>query len=703
MKLNQYIAVLPLLLLLSGCKDKGPQNTLSGNGEKTPLRASALLDAGGADVTRAAGKEFDATSGDQLVAYLRHVKWNGGTSARELVTVQNSPMLATFTATGNTAYTGDDIKPIGLGGTIVVATKTNEATNQATTLTADPALYWDDFSANDANDGREDSKNIRDEKHYLQSYYGYCFNGGEGTDNAKGATVKDHITTALTEATGVLGWKVSADQREATNFKQSDLLWSAEQTPVAYAHAEAPSNNHGTLLLPYTHAMSKVTIHVTVRNGFASDYSLAAATGTLHDQFVSCTCTAPTNQISVHTGNQNIQMKRTVPAENKKVTFEAIIVPSILSVGNNFATISTGGTDADNYQIPVTQNMITSWKQTIGALRDTTERIINGVAQAPGRADEHPTIPVGKGYAMVSGVNYVLNVTIDKQDVTVSATIRDWVDVEAEGTAIVQFAGDVTEKGTIQEELKEKGLDVYKSNSDTEFTTKSTSLTWSTYANQWIYDPAIYWAGQGDASYFRALSPKGTTTSLTQGNDILWGTSGDEAIAPRTGDVPLEFEHAMTKISIQLETSEVDAAKVDFDGATLSLSHLATKGTIAITTGDITPLATVEEAYTKQHTATSSPIYTLTIVNGECFIPQTIGNASRLKLTLKDGTTYSLQLNTCVDSNSTAYPQPPITTWHRGRHYTYTIHVEKEAITFRAMIKNWAETSGGGNATLEWD
>jgi hypothetical protein len=41
--------------------------------------------------------------------------------------------------------------------------------------------------------------------------------------------------------------------------------------------------------------------------------------------------------------------------------------------------------------------------------------------------------------------------------------------------------------------------------------------------------------------------------------------------------------------------------------------------------------------------------------------------------------------------------------WERGKHYSYTIHLEKEQITFRAVIKDWETHYGSGNANLEWD
>ena len=79
-------------------------------------------------------------------------------------------------------------------------------------------------------------------------------------------------------------------------------------------------------------------------------------------------------------------------------------------------------------------------------------------------------------------------------------------------------------------------------------------------------------------------------------------------------------------------------------------------------------------------------------------VPQTIGNGSKLTITLSDGTTYSLQLNTCKNASDNA-----ISTWEGGHQYTYTISLSKEEIKFRALVKDWTPQTGSGNATLDWD
>ena len=79
-------------------------------------------------------------------------------------------------------------------------------------------------------------------------------------------------------------------------------------------------------------------------------------------------------------------------------------------------------------------------------------------------------------------------------------------------------------------------------------------------------------------------------------------------------------------------------------------------------------------------------------------IPQDLTDR-RLTITRRDRTKYGVLLTDCVVSETGT----PITEWERGKSYTYTITLGKEAIQFRAMIKDWDNATGKGNASLDWD
>lgn len=585
---------------------------------------------------RAVDHTFD--TGDKMVAHLQHVLKEG----------------ETYTTQG------------GFAKNVILTMRSNPAMTQVgdtkvwqtADFYTDPVLYWDDFSST--------ADDIRLANHGLRLAWGYCYNDPDAAD-----AIYETATDELPD------YSVQQNQNAKSNFQKSDLLWAKTQEMVPYEHGTQNQDpNRKGLVIPYTHAMSKATIVVTADETFG-ETPFAATTVTLHNVHTAGTFTASTAKVSGAYTSGDITMQKT--ASGRTATFEAVFVPhTALADRKLWATLTD--VEGNTYEIRLNNNILADGKW--GAISETK-----------------------------SGVNYLLNVTISKQGITVMAQIVDWTDVTAEGTGIIKFVPDNTITGTIANELKAGGMDIYKNSAEQVFTDVSTTVTWDSGTGTWNYAPTIYWAGQGDASYFRALSPTGTgtgTDNMAQGRDVLWGyasdtdkskvgTANEERITPRTGDVPLQFEHAMSKVTINLKTADDAAAKVNFDGATLALTSLNTKGTLSMLDGTITPSTLTKAAYTKTHTATGSAQYALTITAGAIFIPQTISDDARLILTLADGTTYSLTLNLCEDDKG------PIGAWAQGKHYIYDISVAKETITFRAVVKNWVEAKGNGNANLDWD
>ena len=719
---------------LTACDDSVVSDNPFLNGvEKTPIETSALLDVSSSESTRAANKDF--AQDDKLLAYLRHVTWDGNSSGdRTPVTVNNSPTLVTFTK-GTTAcdeYSGSDITPIGTNQALGLSSRN---TKQTSDLTAIPALYWDDFSRASTDSEEEGAYDIRTSGHYLQSYYGYCFNGGEGKNNEKGNTVIGNISAALVEETGVLGWKVPYDQTTQTSLTGCDLLWSAEQTPIQYAHGSQNNGGaHGTLVLPYTHAMSMVTVDVVAKDGFSA--------GALNNTWVelqgmnkTATFTAPTLTISdAGTGTDEkpglVKMYKETPTSdtesNPKCTFKALVVPNTsLSQGALFLKIFDA--DGNNYDLKITSSILTSWTS---GLKDSK---------------------------MQSGYNYHLTVTINKVGMDVQSTLSDWKTVEAVGEGDIQFPeDDVTEIYTTTDgagnptgskvdfsTTEGKQLANFNTSSSFSLYTKGTSesdvyayATTSTYTQgtgstkYWKNDPEIYWPNDHDKFYFRALAiynapaedgsyniqaytPTSSNT-VTQATDYVWATtpahkvkktdgSGEAtyaksaAITPRTGDVPLAFEHVMSKITVKLATSTA-ADAVDLSSALLSISKLVDSGTISIEDGTITG-GSIADTPISEFCPSGQMSEGKTVLENYTMIPQQITDEAIMTIKLQDGTTYKRPLNTCVQDGTTT----PITQWLRGIHYTYTITLTKEAISFRVMIKNWDEKKGSGNANLDWD
>ena len=699
---KRKLLYISLVLLLVGCaKEADLSNTQSGEG-KTPLLINATLSTGRAQ-TRASGYEF--STGDQLKVYLRHTK--GGTQ-------------------GN--YTYLTPSPTDYANKLVTFTKGESGF----TSTA----YWDDFS-----DPNSEDTNIRATGHGLHSFYSYCYNGGTPS-------------TTLTESNSVLGWTVQQNQSTAEAVQHSDILWSPEQTTVQYVHSTAHSGagiNHGTIELPFTHAMSQITVTVTAADGFDgfTTTPLTNTVLTLNNMHTVSTLTARTSNWEDVPGDANANVKPITMygapyTSGLTRDYTAIVAPgTILKQDEKLLDITNA--DGNNYTDTITTTMI-----------DNTHWGTGHTIHTDGESKKYIITQPGK--------NYHLALTIKKSAVQAHATLTGWSDVNASGEGKIVL--DDTNDNLIMDDSEvggENGVKViavdknkftggssfslFRIVNSGSYTTPSNRTndaydfcTISTFQDndgdaydEWVNAPIIYWPNVTDQYYFRALATYTSSTqiasvgsitpslnkgvSVSQGttatNDILWGTTAKHnghstttynrgvAIPPRKGGVPIAFEHAMSKVTFNLETTGDESvlptnAKVDLTGATIAITNLYTDGTISIETGNITG-GTKNTTAAGVSSAIPAQVYPITNL---FVIPQAFDADAKVVITLPnyDNAVYSIPLKDCVESGGTT----PITAWERGKNYTYTIHVEKERVQTHVLVKDWEAVAGSGTATLEW-
>lgn len=642
-------------LALTGCSDAmdpipNPTPDPSPEVRREALSITTTL-SGSAVQTKAAGSNLAV--GDVLYAYIRQVEKDGSSDYKAVD--PSVEQWVTLTVKGASAAVNPTVTP-----------------NRESTSSFQETVYWDDFSTTE--------HDLRAEGHALQSYYGYCYNGHTG-----------HF--APNEKAGKLTWQVAADQ--TGGYQTSDLLWSNMQNPVEYIHGtQGDSTSHGTLTIPYTHAMSKVTV-VVKTDGVFDGTALASTSAELTQVYQQGEMNAPEGTVvPVEASKDDIQMHPIAEATEK--TFEALMIPGLkLTEGLTLAQINNVANN--NYKIALTDKILTSWSSQLA---------------------EGKTMP---------GVNYKLTLTVKKQSVNIVASLTDWVNVEATGEGIVRFTNDVTSitGGTGGTALADgSAVDVFwvkRMAEETALSTVATTdyATTSTYHAtdaKWTNDPALYWDNGTDCYYFRGLAKKegdaiksykptsgDYSFDVEQSTDLLWATTPAHtgqlegggtkeytegtAINPRTGNVPLRFDHAMSQISFKLQTTE-GADKVELDGATLSLAQVVKKGTIEPASGKITPSA--EEGDKADLTLTTDP---------SIVVPQTLTDEMILTIRLKDNTTtYKIALKNCKLTDGTA-----VTTWEGGKHYTYTITLKKEAVQLIAFVKNWVVVNVNGDANLDWD
>lgn len=646
-------------MLLAGCsKDADISNstTLSGNGEKTPLLINATLDTGKGQ-TRAAGNTFAAT--DRLNVYIRHTTGPIAEGVYPTTTAGQAPSLV----------------PIGV-------------TSTSTSPTLSP-IYWDDFS-----DNTDATKDLRTSGHALQSYYAYCYNG---------QTIADPTGDNLRD--GVLTWTVQTDQSIAGALQHSDLLWSQQQSPVSYNHDNSPN-----FPIPFTHAMSQITVELTANAGYnSSGTPLALTSLLLKGMDIKTTLTAPTggwddnNSDGEGSHLHDVTMCKGDYATGLTRTYTAIVAPGTkLKKGEKLLDVTNA--DGNDYEVIITEAML-----------DNTDGWGKYHTDAGKYGDDG-----GNKYILTQpGNNYHLTLRIDKSAVQVSASLAPWTDVTATGTGAIQFTNNEDGVGGTNNFASSSAFSLFWRKAST--SDPYSCVTTSTYnGSYWTNNDPLYWPNKNDSYYFRALakvtegnvtveSPTlktvaWTTTSIasTDIDYILWGTTAAHngthgnyalgaAIPPRTGGVPLEFRVVnKCKVKFTLATADDDAA-MPLSEATISINNIYTKGTINLEDGTVTGDVNFK---------TTLGGSTNSIAEQEV-LAQKISNDAVVTITFtkdeQEYSTYKIPLKNCVIADS----DTPITIWEGGHTYNYTIHVEKEAVKFSAAVKSWATVSGSGTATME--
>ena len=651
MKKNIFKHIFPVVAVMaaSGCADDST-TPLTTDSAKTPVNiAVAVADAETSGKTRAVDNIFE--SNDVLVAHLQHVSTEG----------TNQTLQVSFEKTITLTMNAD-----------VVMTSVPESTNtqQTTSFTTNETLYWDDFS--------DATHDIRAEGHGLRSAWGYCYNG-----NSSAPSSDNYRDTQV--------WSVATDQK--SGIKSSDLLWSKTQEPVEYTHDK---NNHGTITIPYTHAMSKATIELTASDGFGDtpfkNTSITLTNVNTKGNFTASTATVQGTEAEDGYGTGNIQMHK-ISADGKTASFDCLFVPNTLfNSGNKIAEVKD--VEGNNYDIFITDAMVRQW-----------------------------------GSHSASETNYKLVGTLRKQAIDIVAQITDWTEIESTGNeGQIKFSTDFTFSTQPHDLGEGTSYDVFMTANKENFEGMSTTRTLDD--GMWTDNPVLYWQGEGQKRYFRGLAKLdkdgegkelittvGGSLEANQGTDLLWatttehtGTKADgtavnykegDAIDPRTSAVPLQFSHAMSKVKFILTTSADGADdKVDLTGAKVSIADVYTKGRVSMdkgSIGDRSSAKTLEKMVTENSDGKYETEDCIVIPQSTSILtePET---AKTLVITLNDKTTYSLKLPECKDDKG-----EKITFWERGNYYVYTIKLTKKDIGFRAMIKDWNKKTGSGNASLDWD
>lgn len=604
--------------------------------------------------------------------------------------------------------------------TMEAVTGTDNKHNQVSMA---PVLYWDDFhTADPANSvGRNDGLEI-----YGASVNGYLKKVGtgfimlpDGTDDTRN-NLKALLTSSFDDWKQ-LHWTLPTDQSDGTTITNNDLLTSNNITAggdgtLKFDDVKGKSGNPPSNLLEFTHAMTRITVELTAGKGFPVSGNPATA------KFQSNP--SVTLLGFPYVGIVDVVNKTTKP------TAADFTTEAPYATGNIESFIRSGGTSHTvKLQALVYPGCaFADDTNVLSIMADGNKYLVTAKKMNEALATA--------GHAKFQqGTNYVFQITVNKTSVDVTATIKEWDNIEAENEApIINFDKCYGHDGTAftdpftlyRSTNKKKGP--YTGNSD------QAVITYDAVDNRYVMTPQLYWPDHKTHYFFRAIWP--AATQIDGDNRILvhneaytagqypsdlrigmprkadgtpdetckngHGVEGicatdapDGSTHDDEGKIHLNFQYAMSQVIVQLKTNaDVSSTnRVTFNEHTkVEILNGYTAGALMLGDGSSYFTGKMPETYLMNKAAADD--YTN---YRDAIVPQALTNTSgnlAFRITVsEDGGATSDAYETVLGIKDIPVTiggvQQKINAWEPGKKYIYTLTITKTGVTVTATIADW--------------
>lgn len=412
---------------------------------------------------------------------------------------------------------------------------TSTAAGMENPLTFDPVLFWDDYGTGDP----ANAETVRT----------------EGLDIL--AVAVDNATMAMDDAVweGTMPWTL---QTEGTDVLTKDILvannLSDGKDPGRLTFEKRNDKERSRLI--FQHLMSKITFNLTPADGFMQTGGKYAFTNsptvTLNRKRHEGGTWPTGGDYALVDGTINIRKAEATSSENKRTVIagdETKKVEGGAEVSTQVALVypgtCLGAADEDVVARIAADN---------NYYYVTAKEIRAAINAAGGHT----------GYKTLPGYNYIINVTVKKTGVNVTATVTNWVNVEAEEAspviALTAGAGGTDQTGDWTT-ITGEGFDFFRSTAKLTGYSDETTLKegdyykplrkvkWGTgttspracefYDNTGTTETLLYWPDHDTHYHFRGVYPATTTTAAStdapQVKTYGSGANAEQGIAVQNG------------------------------------------------------------------------------------------------------------------------------------------------------------------------
>lgn len=569
-------------------------------------------------------------------------------------------------------------------------------------------LYWDDYGTADANNtaGRAAGLTI----------LGVAING------------KNAPTVSSWTA---LAWTLGTNQTEVGNTPaDKDLLISNNVQGTGnntFDEGNYRFDQRTTgKLLEFKHALSKITVNLKAGDGFGGSFAKSWVELTSNKTGESNTeWSYTTGTINITTGavsgQGNPSLIKMAPlgtaATGYTVAKEALVIPG--SAFKKDAIIARINADGNIYYV------------NANAIR------------AAINSDAHDNDDLTQ-----AGKNYIINVTVNKTDIVVTATVTDWTDVNSENvTPVINVSGALGDTGNNPTSgfdfsfyRSESLISGYLGTPVNDYLPEESVVSYSGSPEAWSMSPTLYWPNHSTHYQFRGVWPRTVTTTgddvtsprveTSEGNQVIKvknveyaagsfpsdlmiarpeiaattlcsSTEHDKVslfdtgICATEGTINLNFRYMMSQVQVNL-TTEGTTEAVTLTNAVVQIVGGKTTGDVKLGDRTVTPTG-------------SNSDYTMHVLTGEgnenkrldAIVPQSLtGLKFKITITNTDASTdvyYADVQPIKVQVEGSSETPAAVTAWESGKKYIYNLKLTKTAVKVTATITDWTTVTASDN------